>query len=130
MAMFKIKIKSAMENSYVWPEIEQLKDNEQLLAQKYLYGNLKREDFERKISELQSKSPSLIVNSLTELEAVMEFLDVDEEIKGQTIQDMEFQYEQAKKQGFLCRFSIWFYRTLDNREAMYCATQIYITNTK
>lgn len=124
---FKNRVKQAMKHPYVWPEIEELQTNEQLLAQKYLYGKLKKKDFERKISKLQSKVPSLIVNSLPELELTMQVLNTAGDIKTKTLQDMSFLYDQAIKQGYQCRFSIWFYKPIQKKGiSMYCATQINI----
>lgn len=123
---FKKKISQAMEHPYVWPEIEQMQENEQLLAQKYLYGKLKVKDFERKLSKIHSETPSLIVKSIIELELTMLFLNIAEDIIDKTLQDMRFQYDRAIQQGYPCRFSIWFYTTINKGIAMYCAPQIYI----
>ncbi len=116
-----------MEKPYVWQEVEDLQTNEQLLAQKYLYGKLSGREFDRRLTRIQSQVPSLIIKSLDELEAVMDILNIGEEIKRKTLQDMSFQYEKAVKQGYLCRFSVWFYETIYKGTAMYCATQIYIS---
>jgi hypothetical protein len=123
---FKRKVLKAMEHPYKWPEIEQLTANERLLAQKYLYGNLKKEEFNQKLKQIQSEKPSIIVKSITELEFIMELLEVDDAIKNETIKDMTFSYEKAVKQGYQCRFSIWFYKSFQRRLAMYCGTQIKI----
>ena len=115
-----------MQHPYVWTEIEKLTANEQLLAQKYLYGNLKKKEFNAKLQEIQSEKPSIIVNSIPELEMIMELLNVDEEIEKSTLQDMIFKHAQAVKQGYQCRFSIWFYKAIGGGLSMYCATQIKV----
>lgn len=121
---FRKKVLIAMQHPYIWPEIEQLTKNERLLAQNYLYGDLKKEDFNNKLKQIQSEKPSIIVKSIPELEMIMEMLEVDEVIKKDTLQDMTFKYDQAVQQGHQVRFSIWFYKAIQGGIAMYCGTQI------
>jgi len=45
---FRKKVLKAMEQPYVWPEIEELTKNERILAQKYLHEGLNKKEFNKK----------------------------------------------------------------------------------
>lgn len=129
-AQFKDKIKKAMEKPYAWPEIDERIKTERLVTQKQLYEKIKDIDLEKKLAKLTSETPSIIINSLSELEAIMDYLNIKDDVNNDVLIDMKFQYDKAADQGFPCRFSVWFYKAIPIGIAMYCATQIYISTEK
>lgn len=120
------KVFAAMERPYLWPEIEALQTRQQALAQKYILGKVTKKTFGKELKKIQSASPSVLVSSLPELEAVMNLLDLDEGVKRGTLADLSLKHDRAVNSGYRCRFSIWFYRSVSGAIAFYCGVQIDI----
>lgn len=124
--LFENKVLAAMQKPYVWPEIEELTKNERILAQKYLYEGLKKEEFEKKLNVIQAEIPSIIAKSVLELETILDLLKISDEVKIDTLNEMSYNFDQAVAKGYKCRFAVWFYKAINKGIALYCATQIYI----
>lgn len=89
-------------------------------------GKLKKKNFDKGLEKIHEEVPSLIAKSIPELEMIMEIMNVSEEIKISTLADMEVKYERAISKGYLCRFSVWIYKTTQGGLYMYYATQIKV----
>ena len=126
MKLLREKIQRAMAHPYALPDIEKREKAEQLLAQKHLAGQVKKEEFEKGLEKIETETPSLIVTSIEELRAVLDFLDLPGDTKEQTLADLTMQYQRATDKGYACRFSIWFYTAIGGDIAAYCGTQIDI----
>lgn len=124
------KIEKAKKRLYAWPEIEDLIKNEQLLAGQFAYGNLSKKQFSKKLLEIKSKTPSMIVTSLAELDAVMKYLKTTDDVRNQTLADMQIKAEQSEEKGFATRFSLWFYKSITGNIMVYCGLQINLKNKK
>ena len=118
------RIEQAKKRLYAWPEIEDLVKNEQVLAGQFAYGKLSKKKFSKKLLEIKSKVPSMIVTSLMELGAAMMYLKVSDDIRSKTIADMKIKSEQAQAKGFATRFSLWLYRSITGNIMAYCGLQI------
>ena len=91
------RMEQAMENIYSFSEIEALTNREQFLAQQFTYGDISGNKFETDISEIQSKTPSLIVMSLAELEMVLKYVGIDKRTRDTNMH--EFQLEIPIRKG-------------------------------
>ena len=118
------RMEQAKKRLYAWPEIEDLVKNEQLLAGQFAYGKLSKEEFRKKLLEIKSKVPSMIVTSLVELDAVMRCLKVGKDVRSKTLADMEIKAQQSQDKGFATRFSLWLYRSITGNIMAYCGLQI------
>lgn len=123
---FTERVDKAKERIYNWEDIDELIKNENKLAGQFSYGNLTPEQFGKKLSEIQTKVPSLIVTSVDELDMIMEYLNLDDDIRNDILGSMKIKTRQAEENGFLTRYSIWFYKSVSGNLSMYCGVQIEV----
>ena len=118
------KVNKAKENVYSWSEIDELIKKENVLARQLNLGKISDEECTKKLSSIQTKVPSLIINSIPELDMVMRYIGVPDDVKRESLTDLELKAKHAEDYGFLTRFSVWFYKSVSGRLTMYCGVQI------
>jgi len=118
------KIEQAKKRVYTWPEIDELIKNENILARQFAFGNLGKKRFGKNLKQIQSKLPSLIVTSLPELDMVLKYIGVTDDIRKETLGNLLLKAEQSEKEGFRTRFSIWFYKSVSGGLSAFCGVQV------
>lgn len=123
---FYRKVIKAMEHPYNWSDIEEMLKKEKFLSAQYVSEKIKKKDFEKGLERLHAETPALIAKTLPELEAILEILEFSDEMKASTLADSKIKYDCAVSKGYLCRFSVWIYKTNQGGLYIYCAPQIKI----
>jgi hypothetical protein len=118
------RIEQAKKRVYAWPEIDELIKNENILARQFAFGNLGKKRLGKNLKQIQSKLPSLIVTSLPELEMVLRYVGVIDDIRKETLGNLQLKAEQSEKEGFRTRFSIWFYKSVSGNLSAFCGVQV------
>lgn len=124
------QILEAMQNPYLWNDIEKYLIDEKQLFIQHDFGNLRKKEFKQRLKQLRKDVSPIIVYFLPQLEAVLKYLSIDELIAKDLLKDMHMKSERIKTQGHPCRFAIWFYKAINGGTTMFCATQVYFENKK